>query len=137
MNDPLTVMNSTGFIRIAQSMSLVALFLGIAAALVAMLWYGRTRDVYGATAEKQRWTLLMGTWRDSLIITVLFVSESLVYQFGAFQAMTLITPSSILLYAPVVQAVVSTCVAVLIFAIAILRIITISRWLAAQKESAG
>ena len=133
--DLFDALDSDGFRQSMFGLGVVTLVLATGLIIVAFAFYGRTRDIYGTTSEKQRWTLLMGTWRDSLLMTVLYSAEALAYRFAEFQAMAQMQPSNILLYAPVMQPVFSLAIQVLIFAIAIMRVIVISRWLASQRDA--
>ncbi|MEM7631873.1 MAG: hypothetical protein AAF227_07625 [Pseudomonadota bacterium] len=135
--NPIDVFNSFAFQRGMVLLSIVAVVAALGFISVAFMHYGRTRDVYGDTSEKQRWTLLLGSWRDSLVITVLYTAEAMLYRFSEFQAPSQAQITNILFYAPVVQPVLSFCIHAAIFGIAILRIIVISRWLAAQRDSAA
>ncbi|WP_299143800.1 hypothetical protein [uncultured Tateyamaria sp.] len=121
---------------IVYGFSIVALAAALGLIIVVFAFYGRTRDVYGDTAEKQRWTLLMGSWRDSLLITVLYTSDAFLYKFaelnGLAQAYFLTEVHIPFLLQPMLGLVLHS----LIFMITIMRIIVISKWLAAQKARA-
>ena len=133
MEDVMSVVTSPSYRRAMASLAFVAVGLAIAFIIAAFAFYGRARDVTGDTAEAQRWSLLFGTWRDSLTITVLFVSQGMLYRYLDFQTAANHFPDMALFYAPVLTPILSFVIDILIFAVAILRIITISRWLAAIK----
>ncbi|MEC8581435.1 MAG: hypothetical protein VXZ18_11860 [Pseudomonadota bacterium] len=78
--------------------------------------------------------LLFATWRDSLIITLLYTSESIVYRFSEFSGLSEVMSERIYLFSPVVQPVFSLITSVLIFMIVVTRVIAISRWLGSQKS---
>lgn len=122
--------------NIVYGLALVALFLAIALVIVAFAFYGRTRDIYGDTSEKQRWTLLMGTWRDSLLITVLYTADSFLYKFAEFNGLAQAYFLTDVTSSIVLQPMMGMALHVLIFMITIMRVILISRWLAAQKSAA-
>lgn len=134
--NPIDVFNSLAFQRGMVLLSVVAVVAAIAFIAYALTQYAHTRDVYGTSSEKQRWTLLMGTWRDSLLITILYTAEAMLYRFTEFQSASQAQVTSILYYAPVVQPVLSLFIHLTVFGIALKRISVISRWLAAQKDSA-
>ena len=121
MNDPL-------FGRIFYGLGFAALVLSLGLIACAFAFYGRAQEqaIDGADAK---WVLLFASWRDSLIITMLYIAESLMFDFSTLQATAQQYPDSILLYAPVIQPVVSLGLHVCIFVIAALRIIAISQWL--------
>lgn len=132
-SDP--ILQNPALPNIVYGVGVIALFLAIALVIVAFAFYGRTRDVYGDSAEKQRWTLLMGTWRDSLLITVLYTADAFLYKFAEFdglaQAYFLTNISGSIILQPMMGMVLH----ILIFMIAIMRVILISRWLSAQKPA--
>lgn len=105
------------------------------AVIIGFAFYGRARDVYGTTSEKQRWTLLMGTWRDSLLITLLFVAETLLYRAEQLIASSDILGRGVALAAHSATPVLDLILLVLIFVVAVQRIILISRWLTSQRLS--
>ena len=128
-------LNSHSFDQMNFGLSIVALVLGLALIVFTFAIYSRGRDVYGDTAEKQRWTLLMGTWRDSLLITVLYVSESLMYRYMDFVSYVPGVPGRAALTAPVVVSLTAFVLSLLIFGIATMRTFVISKWLAAQRDN--
>ncbi len=129
--------DSAAFRNMMFSFSIVTLFLAAAFVVVAFAYYGRTRDVYGDTREEQRWTLLMGTWRDSLIVTILYLSEATFYRFMAFSGHVQTAHEGFALYVLGFGDVALLCLHVASFTIVILRIILISRWLGVQKTLAA
>ena len=52
------IMSSEGFTRTMYSFGFVCLIFACGVVVVAFAYYGRTRDIYGSSSEKQRWTLL-------------------------------------------------------------------------------
>lgn len=131
----LDLLTSDDFRVTLHWLGIACLLLAVGLIVIAFAYYGRTRDIYGRTPEKQRWTLLMGTWRDSLIITLLYISEGFLYRFADFQSLGQVVTTSVWLFPLIVQPVMSMVLQVLMFMVAIMRIIVISRWLAAQAES--
>ncbi len=136
MDDMLQVLGSPAYKHLTHSLAFVCLLLAVGFVVVAFAYYGRASDISGKTPEEQRWTLLMGTWRDSLIITVLYLSEAMVYRFSTLQGASGELPGTLLLYGPAINDIAAVCIYIAIFAVAILRIILISRWLSEQKTSA-
>ena len=132
--NPIDVYNSFVFQRGMLLLSIAAVVAAVGFIAVAFSHYVGTRHVYGGTSEKQRWTLLMGSWRDSLLITILYSAEAMLYRFSEFQVTSQAQVTNILFYAPVVQPVLSLCIHAAVFGIAIMRIVVISRWLAAQRD---
>jgi len=109
------------------SLSIVTMVLALGVVLVAFAFYGRARE---SIEETDSWTMLFATWRDSMIITLLFVAEGLLFRMSDLQAMSNQLPSSVLLYAPAMLPIGSTILYVLIFTVAALRIVVLSNWLA-------
>lgn len=129
MEDLFSVLSSPSFRRVMISLGFLAIFLAIATTVVAFAWYRRARDVRGDTPEDQRWSLLFGTWRDSLIITILFTAQGFLYRYSEFQTAAEHFPTTVLLFAPIAVPVLSFVLDLLIFVVAILRVITISSWM--------
>ncbi len=127
--------SSDSFRQSLYWLGISCLLLAVGVVIVGFAYYGRTRDVYGSTSEKQRWTLLMGTWRDSLLITLLFVAQTLLYRAEQF-----VSAADVHFIGPVFLAQALTPIAdvillVLMFVVTIQRIILISRWLTSQRLS--
>ncbi len=51
--------SSDSFRQSLYWLGISCLLLAVGVVIVGFAYYGRTRDVYGSTSEKQRWTLLM------------------------------------------------------------------------------
>lgn len=128
------IIASTEFRNTMYGLSIVCLILAVGVAVVAMVFYGRARETEGVSKEQEKWVLLFATWRDSLIITLLYTSESIVYRFSEFSGLSEVMSERIYLFSPVVQPVFSLITSVLIFMIVVTRVIAISRWLGAQKS---
>ncbi|MEE3360687.1 MAG: hypothetical protein VX248_12115 [Pseudomonadota bacterium] len=129
------IIASTEFRNTMYGLSIVCLILAVGAAVVAMVFYGRARETEGVPKEQEKWVLLFATWRDSLIITLLYTSESIVYRFSEFSGLSEVMSERIYLFSPVVQPVFSLIISVLIFMIVVTRVIAISRWLGSQKDT--
>lgn len=134
MFDQVGLLNSVEFARTMFGIAIVCLILAIGTIVIAFSFYGRTRDVFGTSPEKQRWTLLMGTWRDSLIITLLYTAEGFVYRFSAFGSLLESHGASPLPPSYLVSPIFNLVTTVLIFTVTIMRIIVISKWLADQRD---
>lgn len=111
------------------NLSIVAMVMALGLLVVSFAYYGRARETMPQDKAEARWALLFATWRDSLIITLLFAAESFSFDMQNFQGLSQIVPNSLFFYAPIVQPLVSFVVHVLIFVVAALRIVAISRWL--------
>lgn len=129
------IIASTEFRNTMYGLSFVCLILAVGVAMVAMVFYGRAREIEGVSKEQEKWVLLFATWRDSLIITLLYTSESIVYRFSEFSGLSEVMSERIYLFSPVVQPVFSLITSVLIFMIVVTRVIAISRWLGSQKDT--
>ncbi|SEG48839.1 hypothetical protein SAMN04488045_2991 [Thalassococcus halodurans] len=129
------IIASTEFRNTMYGLSIVCLILAVGVAIVAMVFYGRARETEGVPKEQEKWVLLFATWRDSLIITLLYTSESIVYRFSEFSGLSEVISGRIYLFSPVVQPVFSLITSVLIFMIVVTRVIAISRWLGSQKDT--
>ncbi|MFC4669381.1 hypothetical protein ACFO5X_12520 [Seohaeicola nanhaiensis] len=123
-------LNSPAFQKAKYWLGISALLLAAGAVVIFFTYYGRARDVGGENAEAERWILLMGTFRDSLLITLLYAGESLVYRNGDFAGMAAGISSNSPLWPLLLQPVASMLVAVLVLVIASLRVVLITRWLA-------
>ena len=121
---------SPKFIQTMHSFGLVALFLAIGVAVVGLVYYGRAREGDG---KIDQWTLLFATWRDSLIVTLLYTSQSFLWHFSAFSGLSQVIPETPFLYAPLVQPILALIADVLIFVIIVLRVIVLTRWLSSRE----
>lgn len=135
MNDLFSILISPEFRGAMFNLSIVSLVLAIGIVIVAFTYYGRGREADAFDGEKYRWVMLMATMRDSLIITLLYVAESLSYSFSEFAGLANIMADSVVYYPSIAQPILSFVVRVLIFVVAALRIIALSRWLAGMKEA--
>lgn len=121
---------STGFQGAFHNFGIVAIVFALGTVAASFAYYGRGREVLPEDPTEARWVLLFATWRDSLILTLLYVAEGFAFDLSNFQGISTIMPATILLYAPIVQPLFSFTIHVLLFTIASLRIIAITRWLA-------
>ena len=133
MDQIFITISSTGFRNAMYSLAIVGLLLAIGITVIAFAFYGRTREMDNASPDDEKWTLLFATWRDSLIITLLFTAEGLVYKYGDFYGFSEVTAGNIFLFAPIVVPILSFVLELLIFVITALRIIAISRWLSSRS----
>jgi len=124
--------SSPGFRGVMYSFSIVSVFLAIGFIIVAFPFYGRGREADGISEDQQKWVLLFATWRDSLIITLLFTAEGLIYRYNDFYGLSEAMAGSIFLYAPIMVPVFGLVLYILIFTVIAIRIIAISRWLAVK-----
>lgn len=132
MDQLFNTLASPQFHRSMYSLSVVTFVLALGVVVVAFAFYGRGRENDHAN---ENWVLLFATWRDSLIITLLFLSEGFLYRTSELQGLAEFFPNSIFLYAPAITPIASTIIYVLIFVVASLRIILVSRWLSKHSSS--
>ena len=130
------LLTSPSFRGVMFNLSLVCLFLAVGITLVAFTFYGRGREANGASPDQERWILLFATWRDSLIITLLFTAQGILYRFADFSGLSEVAVATPLLYAPILQPLLNFLLDILIFIVAALRIIAITRWLASRNPAA-
>jgi len=123
---------SPGYARLTSSLALACLAGALAVTLLAFAQYRRARE--GSASVEAPWVLLIATWRDSLIITLLFVAEALAYRASQFATAAERGLDSWLLALPAVEPVISFLLMVLIFAVALLRIRALSAWLRTARE---
>ncbi|MCB1342576.1 MAG: hypothetical protein KDK24_16210 [Pseudooceanicola sp.] len=120
------------FQRAMYWLGISALLLAAGAVAIFFTYYGRARDTGGNSADTERWILLMGTFRDSMLITVLYAGESLLYRHGDFAGMVDRMSSNPSLWPTLLQPVGSLVVSVLVLVIASLRVVQITRWMIRQ-----
>ncbi|CUH75027.1 hypothetical protein [Tropicibacter naphthalenivorans] len=129
MQDLFALLSSPAFKGAMYNLAMVSLALGFGVVAVALTFYSRGRAPQAQTPQDARWILLMGTWRDSLTITLLYVAESFLYKFNDFHAIAEVMSSTPMTYPPLVTPILGFVLYVLIFTVAALRIIAITRWL--------
>ncbi|MCF2906321.1 hypothetical protein L0666_15115 [Octadecabacter sp. CECT 8868] len=124
--------SSQGFNQTMYWVGLVAMFLAFSVALVGLANY-----VPGGKDESQEdnWSMLFATWRDSLIVTLLYTSQSFLWHFSAFSNLTQIQSEAVFLYAPLVVPTLGFIVDVLIFVIVAMRILALSRWISRRGKA--
>ncbi|MEC8039647.1 MAG: hypothetical protein VX181_02890, partial [Pseudomonadota bacterium] len=114
---------SPEFKRILHGLTTLSLIMAIGISITAMAYYGRAREKAAADTGDQKWTMLFATWRDSLIITVLFVAQSFAFRFGDFSSHLSVFSGSIFLLAPAVMPALLLISDILIFTVAFVRIV--------------
>jgi hypothetical protein len=122
------VINSPLFASTMFNLSNVTFVRCLCSVVVAMAFYRRGREEAVDEADSH-WVLLFATWRDSLIVTLLYVAEGFAYSQSALISTSQIFPKSVLLYGPAIQPVISMSLQVLIFVICAIRIIALTKWL--------
>ncbi len=130
MNALFDLLGDPGFQRIFYRLSIVSFVMALGMIAVALVYYNRAREPLSDDKVDARWTLLFATWRDSLIITLLYIGEGFGFDMANFQGISQVFPDTMLFYAPVAQPMISFVIHILIFVITALRIIAITRWLA-------
>lgn len=134
MNRIFELTNAPAFQGAFFNLSIVALFLAGGMIVVALAFYGCGREFMPDDPIEARWVLLFATLRDSFLVTILYISESFLYDMSGFQGISQFFPNSIFLYAPIAQPILSFSVHVLIFVISALRVIAISNWIVRQSR---
>ena len=117
------------------TLSWICLFLAIGFAVYSILTFVRDRDTQPTVVSTAPWGLIIATLRDTFIITMLYVSEGLLWRFSTFQQASETLPAQVWLYAPVIDPILSLLVLLLIFAIATLRVFALGRWLREQAAT--
>lgn len=126
------LLSSPAFRSSLYWLGISAFMLSVGAVVIAFAFYGRAKEAQCYNAENGRWVLLLATWRDSLIITILFVAEGLLYRFSDLTGLSEVMAPNPYLYAPLVQPIADMILLVLIFTVAVMRVIAISQWLSEQ-----
>ena len=127
------VVASPSFRVTMYNISIFCLILVGVVIIFAFMSYGRAREIQESDNADTKWTLLFATWRDSLIVTVLFTGQSILYSYRDFSSFSETPPESILLYSPIITPILSLLLDVLILIVAAMRIFIISKWLAAAR----
>lgn len=135
MNPVLEFLNSHGYQVSVYNLSIICLVLSFGVIVVALAYYGRGKETIPNNPEAERWTMLFATWRDSLVITLLYVSEGLMWRAADFQGLSQKIPESLLTYVPFVQPIAGLVLYVLIFTVAALRIIALTTWLHRARQA--
>ena len=120
-----------GFQRTMHSIGIVALIFAVGIVVIAFSFYGRSKET-SANLDDERWVLLFASWRDSMIITLLFTAEGFIYRFNDFTSISEIGAGGIFTFGPIVTPVAVLVIEILIFMVAVMRVITISRWIASR-----
>lgn len=130
------IMSSTAWLRLNQLLLFLAYVGGFGALLFAASFARWTEDAGRKTAEAP-WPLIVGTMRDSFLITMLYLSESLFYHLsgfaGAITGQALYDDGSVLAW---IGAIFHAPLGFLAIALGVFvagrRLLILSRWLRAQ-----
>ncbi|NVK45182.1 MAG: hypothetical protein HWE33_02670 [Rhodobacteraceae bacterium] len=123
------ILTSPSFKHAFYALALGALLLGLALVVVAFAFYGRGREAEGGGSLDPKWAMLFATWRDSLIITLLFAAQALIYRYADFMGMSTMGMTNVLTTYTLVQPMLVYILDILIVVVAVLRIIAITRFL--------
>ena len=132
MDQIFETVSSPGFRGVMYNLSILCLLLAVAITVFAFAFYGRGREASGEEPDNGKWVLLFASWRDSLIITLLFAAQGMAYRFGDFANLSEQVPSSVLLFSPVVMPVLIFVLDLLILIVAATRILALSKWLSSR-----
>ncbi|WGI20382.1 hypothetical protein [Amylibacter sp. IMCC11727] len=125
-------LNSPMVQRICTGLFFVAMGAAIAFGIYAMSLYGRAKETELSAKIDPPWELLIATWRDSLIITVLFVCEGFLYRMVIFSGFINLHEGSYYRISSLVDPIASLIILLLITYIAIARIIKLRIWMQAN-----
>ncbi|MBM7066846.1 hypothetical protein [Actibacterium sp. 188UL27-1] len=124
-----TLIASPHFADTMYSISVVCLVFAVGLSVIAFAYYGHGRETDTGDPQADRWVLLFATWRDSLIITLLFVAQGMSYRYGAFNGLANLSNQGYALTASLVVPTLALVIDILIFMVAAMRIIVLTRWL--------
>ena len=133
MDSLYNALTAPGFRNAIYALSVTCIMLAVGVVLIAFAFYGRTRETENASPENVKWVLLLATWRDSLIITLLFTAEGLSYRYSEFYGLSEVGINQIYSLNFIITPMFSMVVYVLIFVVTAMRIIAITRWLSSQS----
>ncbi|MBL9058281.1 MAG: hypothetical protein JNJ84_18600 [Rhodobacteraceae bacterium] len=122
---------SPGYAVVLRNLAIVAVLVAIIATVVAFANYGRGRE--GLDPSGAPWALLIGTLRDSFILTLLYAADALVAQSSSIQAFG---PESdpFKLFMPIVATLAGPVFQFLIVGVAGMRVLALSRWLKENRK---
>ncbi|TNE65603.1 MAG: hypothetical protein EP336_12005 [Rhodobacteraceae bacterium] len=123
------LLSSSSFKQAFYALALGALLLGLTLVVVAFAFYGRTREAEESGSLDPKWVMLFATWRDSLIITLLFSAQALIYRYADFMGMSTLGMTNVLTTYTLVQPMLVYIFDILIVVVAVMRIIAITRFL--------
>lgn len=123
------LLSSSSFKQAFYALALGALLLGLTLVVVAFAFYGRTREAEESGSLDPKWAMLLATWRDSLIITLLFSAQALIYRYADFMGMSTLGMTNVLTTYTLVQPMLVYIFDILIVVVAVMRIIAITRFL--------
>lgn len=109
------------------------LILALALTIVALGHYGRGREAHGVQSPAPPWRLLIATWRDSFILTLLYAAIALMRDGVEVQKSAFAVSEIQRLLIPVVVLYGSVFLRLLIIYIAVVRIIELGRWLRSSE----
>ena len=137
MDNLFYLMSSPEFKKVFYALGVGALFLAIGLVVVAFSFYGRGREGEEASTLDPKWVMLFATFRDSLIITILYTAEAFLYRYSDFMGLREMSMMNVMSAYHLVQPLLVYIFDILIFAVAALRVIALTRFLARAKHGAG
>ncbi len=123
---------SPAYARLTGNLALIALLAALVFTVLALAHYGRAREA-ASTSAPPPWGLLIATWRDSMIITLLYVAEGLVYRASRFVGAAERGLDSAFHFVAIAEPILGLILMMGVFVIGYLRVRALSDWIAAQK----
>lgn len=114
---------------ITDALSVVLICSVIAMVIFAITQFGRAREAQKEPFDGPPWTLLIATFRDTFLITVLYTADTFVFRARDLQVADLSPRSGLLMYWPMVDQFGGVVIYFFILIIAVLRVLALSSWL--------
>ena len=122
---------SPSYAAMGRNLAIISVVFAVAATVFAFAHYGRGREA--GNSGDQPWVLLIGTLRDSFVLTLLYAADALVAQSSGLQSFgaesdpfKVVMSIAATFSGPVFQ--------ILIIAVAVLRVHALSRWMKDQGK---
>lgn len=129
------LLTSPEFKQTFYALGVGALVLGIGFVVVAFAFYGRGREMQAESSLDPKWVMLFATWRDSLIITVLYCAQSFIYRYSDFIGLSEIGFMNFISTYAFLQPLIVYVMEILIVTIAVLRVIALTRFLSSMAKT--
>lgn len=120
--------SSPNFVRTVSAAAIASVFLAITNTVVALSNYGRGREGT-SPSDGAPWPLIVGTWRDSFILSLLYVASSMLRDGLELQKVAFGVDDTQKLLMPFVTIVGGLILHLLVIMVASVRIFALSKWL--------
>lgn len=125
-------LSSPAYVGAVRAVAFVCLIAAVVLVAICFAHYGRARE--GGRASDVPWPLVVGTLRDSFLLTLLYSADTLLYRASEARSGLLVGSSTESMLFPLFAIYGGLVTQALIATIALLRVFALSKWLSANER---